>query len=535
MKKKITLLSWIFLLIFFGISIRAVSLSIKGLTDSPDHKDIKKIQKQNLEDRNGNIIATTVCFYDFYINLAHIAFPEKVIQKLKQVIPEIENTNVLESIRTRVAQDKSGWVLIQKNITKEKKMEIIKAGIDGAKFPEVYARYYPYDFLFSHIVGRTNVDYQAQSGLERFFENELLTKPVKTTLDARVQNILRNSLAEKILKTDSIGGFGIVSDITNGEVLATVSLPDFNPNEKIEITQKMQDKVISSLYNLGSVMKIITVAMALESGIKKTDFFDTSSSVYVDKTFSITDEHFSHASLNMSQIIAYSSNVGTARILEKIGFEKQKNYYTQMKVFDPVQTDLKSVEVAKPIYPKGKWQASSHYTMAYGYGISLSPLHFVKIANGLINNGVLFEPTFLLKESDSKNTPKWQIISSESSKSLTEILRDVVEFGTAKRATVNGYTVCGKTGTSQKYHHRLKKWDNTKKIVSFYGFFPCTNPKYSIYIGLDEPKKSEAGLVQGGTIAAPVVSTIIEQIGPILNVEQDVEFDDIEKIINNNS
>src|SRR5574343_658974 len=166
---KIRFLSYLFLIVFLIISSMGIYRAVCDKSMHGSIVDLKKIQKHNLEDRNGNILGTTIYLYDFYINLAHVAFEERLVKQLKNAIPNIENTNIITNLHNKISQNKSGWVLIAKNLTKQEKDNIRMQNIDGAKFDEVYARYYPYGSLFSHIVGRTNLDYEAQSGLERFF------------------------------------------------------------------------------------------------------------------------------------------------------------------------------------------------------------------------------------------------------------------------------------------------------------------------------------------------------------------------------
>jgi cell division protein FtsI (penicillin-binding protein 3) len=314
--------------------------------------------------------------------------------------------------------------------------------------------------------------------------------------------------------------------VHSGEVLASVSLPTFNPNLDINpLEEKMYNKSVSSVYNLGSVFKIFTVTSGLENGVRASDTFRVSDGFPVSKGFVIKDEHGRHEYLSVPEIFAYSSNVGIAQIINRIGTMTHRHFLEKIGLFEPIDIELPRAEIGKPLSSKD-WDASVYYTVGYGYGLLISPLHFAKIATEIINDGKRMELTLLRKSKQdiqNSNAAKMTIVSAETSKIMKEIMREAVDSGTARRATVNGYTVCGKTGTSQKYDQHIKGWNPSRKFVSFFGFFPCYNPRYTIYVGIDEPKQtSESGILQGGTVAAPIVANIIEQIGPMLNVKPDL-------------
>lgn len=526
---KTRVLSYLCLVVFGVLLTRMVCLSIPS-GKKPATQNIITSDRGNIYDRNGNILATNVKAYNLYVNPSKTVYPEKTISVILNIFPDLKFAKEFGIISEKLKnRDLNGWVLIKKNILEHEKQQIVDHGLEGAFFETSTFRYYPHGNLFSHIVGYTNSDMSGSAGIEKYL-NKKLTSPtendINIALDARIQNITRSAITEQISEFSAKGGFGIVANMNTGEILASVSLPDFDPNSQINPTsESMRNVIASSAMDLGSVFKIFTVAMGVESGIKKDDSFNVSKPVFVESGFSITDEHGAHASMTTSEVLAFSSNVGTALILEKIGLERQKKFMEDFGLFGSIKIELPAGEVALPIYKSGKWPKSMHYTASYGYGVSVSPLKFLEIASGVVNDGIV-RPLTLLKNTDDNAVNGRQIVAKSTSIEMQTMLREVVASGTARRATVNGYTVCGKTGTSEKYNFKARMWEHDKKITSFFAFFPCNNPQYAIYVGIDEPRKtSKMPVLQGGTVAAPVVGHIIEKIGPILNVRPDATID----------
>lgn len=498
------------LLIYFESNRRGASVKNFAINSSGT-------RKHNILDTNDNLLATSVDAYNFYILPSKTVFVKETVEKISKLFPEINSLEVMAKIENR----KNRLILIKKEITNEQKNAIIFSGIEAAEFEKVYSRVYPYGNLFSHIIGFVNSNLEGVYGIERSFNNELYYKDIKTSLNANVQTTLHASMAEAAAAYNTESAFGIVSNLDTGEILGIVSLPDFNPKKLPNITDKnMINNAVSSVYHLGSVFKIINVAMGIENGIKEDHLFKVDQKIQVDKTFAVKDERIRKAFLTPSEILAFSSNVGTVLILEEAGgVEKQRNFFELSGVFSPPKIELSPYEIAVPLFKSGNWEKSVHYTASYGYGIALSPIHFLQIVSPIVSDGKKRSLT-LLKNKDSYQDET--VVSLKTSESMRNILQDVVKIGTAKLARVNGYDICGKTSTSLKYNKKLKKWTNEQKIVSFFAFFPCKNPQYAIYLGFDGPKKTKTdSAIQGGTVAAPVVANIISEIAPLLNIKPD--------------
>lgn len=477
--------------------------------------------KYNILDRNNQLLVTTINSYNFYIIPSKTVFIKETAGKVSALFPEIEEEEIVDRLKTK----KNKQILIKKEITEEQKRLIIESGIEAAEFENTYSRVYPYSNVFSHIIGFVNSYMEGVQGLERSFNNELYYKDIKTSLDARIQAILHAKLTAAFQEYKSLSAFGIVSNVQNGEILATVSLPDFNPKKIYNASSSlMVNNAVSSVYQLGSVFKILNIALGIENGVQENQLFKVDNKIHVDRTFLLKDEKIKKSYLTPAEILAFSSNVGSGLILEQAGIEKQRPFLEALGVFFAPKVELSPYEIATPLYKAGAWPKSMHYTTSYGYGIALSPIHFVQVVSSLIFDGKRRNLTFLKHES-TKTEEYERVISQSTAKIIQSIIREVVVKGTAKRANINGYEICGKTSTSLKFDSQLRKWTNKKKMVSFLAFFPCSNPKYLVYIGIDEPIPTEKDkILQGGTVTAPVAANVISEIAPILNIKPDFKL-----------
>lgn len=521
-ENRLRLISIIMLIGFIVLLLKILFIILDG--DEPYKQNneiqISNAKRYNILDSNGKLLATTINSYNFYIVPNKVVFTEEMIEKLSSIFPEIaEDAELIAKIQNK----KNRLVLIKREITDEQKNLIISKGIEASEFEKTYSRVYPFGNLFSHIVGYLNINFEGVYGLERSMNNKLYYEDIYTSLDARIQTILHERMMEVMEEYKTKSGFGVIANLKTGEVISLVSLPDFNPKKILDPTsENMKNHAVSSVYYPGSIFKMITMAMGIENGLPISKSFKVDISIPVDKKFILKDERVRKSHLTPSEILAFSSNVGTVLILEEfVGFAKQKKYLEDIGAFTPPKLELSPFEIGTPIYNSGIWPKSTSYTTSYGYGISLSPIHFTALARSVLGTGKKSNLTFV--KNGLKNEEVGSIIFSKQTISKTqELLREVVKSGTAKRANINGYDICGKTSTSLKYDAKKKAWTNQNKMVSFFAFFPCSNPKYTIYIGFDEPEKTEKDRVlQGGTIVAPIAGEIIAEIAPLLNIKPD--------------
>ena len=265
---------------------------------------------------------------------------------------------------------------------------------------------------------------------------------------------------------------------------------------------------------MGSVFKLFTAAMALDSGVASmTKQYDASHDIHIGR-FTIEDYHGKHRWLSVPEIIMYSSNIGAARMAVDAGAERQRSYLARFGLLKPAAIELD--EVAKPHFP-APWREINVMTIAYGHGISVTPLQVITAVSAIVNGGVLHRAT-LLKLPPGANPPGEQVIAPKTSDQMRKLMRLVVEYGTAKLGAAPGYVVGGKTGTAEK--NSGGHYDEKKLLSSFIGAFPMQDPRYAILTLVDEPHgtKQSHGYATAGWTVVPATSRIIERIAPILGV-----------------
>jgi cell division protein FtsI (penicillin-binding protein 3) len=349
------------------------------------------------------------------------------------------------------------------------------------------------------------------------------TGTIQLSLDARVQFILHEELTRVISDFSAKGAAGIIMDVTTGEVVAMVSLPDFDPNHPgttdpkvspADAKERIFNKITLGDYEMGSVFKIFNTAMALDSGVTSmTKGYDASHPIHIGR-FTIDDYHGKHRWLSTPEIFMYSSNIGSAHMAVDAGGERQRSYLARLGLLKPAPIELD--EVAKPHFPK-QWREINVMTIAYGHGISVSPLNAIAAVSAIVNGGVLRAPT-LIKRPPGTVPPGEQVVSAKTSEQMRKLMRLVVEYGTAKLAAAPGYVVGGKTGTAEK--NSGGRYQQKKLLSSFIGAFPMHEPRYAILALVDEPHGTKAshGFATAGWTVVPATSRIIQRIAPILGV-----------------
>ncbi len=472
-----------------------------------------------ITDRNGEILAVSLPTAGLYANPKEMIDPAEVARKLKSVLPRLNE----ELARDRLASAKQ-FVYLARQISPHEQMAVNALGIPGVYFQAGERRRYPQGRVAAQVLGGVDVDSRGIAGVERFFDQRLREDPtpLRLSIDGRVQQVLRDELARSIDEFTAIGGCGIVMDVRTGEVIAMVSLPDYDANLAAQAPPEQRfNRAVTGMYEPGSTFKLQTAAMALDSGAANLwNEYDAAHDIHIGR-FTITDFEGKHRYLFLPEVLAYSSNLGAAHIAQAVGPERQRAWLGNMGMFDRIGVELP--EAGRPIVPTvANWKEAVNLTVGFGHGIAVSPLHVVRGTAALANGGVVLRPTILAQEPGSELRPGVRIMQQQTSDTVRRLMRLVVTDGYGKPADIPGYFVGGKTGTAEKTGgHGYKKHAN---ISAFMSVFPMNAPHYAVYFMLDEPhgNKSTGGYSTAGAVSAPAAGRVIAKIGPMLGLLPDV-------------
>ena len=346
-------------------------------------------------------------------------------------------------------------------------------------------------------------------------------EPVKLSLDLRVQNILREELVAGKEKYQAIASAGVVLDVHTGEVVAMASIPDYDPNDPVQAQEPDRlNRMSAGTYEMGSTFKTFTTAMALDSGkVKMTDTFDATHPLYVGG-FTIHDFHATRRVLTVPEVFIHSSNIGSARMADLVGTEAHKEFLTRMGLLTRLDTELP--EIKTPTQPH-VWKKINSMTIAFGHGVSTTPLQTAVAAAALMNGGKLIPPTFLPRTQEEADKLAKVVVKPSTVTNLRTLFRLNVLDGSGRQADVSGFNVGGKTGTAEKVVHG--RYSTDVRFNAFLSAFPIDDPKYVVLVVIDEPKADKPGAgVTAGSNAAPMVGAVIRRAAPLLGVKP--EFGD---------
>jgi cell division protein FtsI (penicillin-binding protein 3) len=471
--------------------------------------------RADLTDRNGELLARDLPVKDLY------ARPQVFWDKDQAARDLARATGAGEGRLLRGFHNaKSPYVLVARQVTPDVEAKVMALGLPGLEFEQGAKRFYPDGRNTAQVLGVTDPDGGGVSGLELGLQDALRRAPggkVATSLDMRVQFIVADELAKARAKFRANAAGAIVMDVTSGEVLALVSLPDFDPNlRKILEGDSTRNIMAQDVYELGSIFKIFTFAMALEDKTVRPDEVLPTPPGYKIGRFTIREAHRMPSAMAAKDILAQSSNVGTLQIALRSGGVRQREFLSSLGLLSPLKTNLP--ETSRPLFPTRQWATAETATVSYGHGISVSPLTFTAALATVVNGGRRILPTFA-RQPDGSDRRGEQVVSEATSLKMRELLRYVVTDGTGRNADAVGYDVGGKTGTAEVPGPNGRYIRNALRS-SFAAVFPVHNPRYVVMVLMDQPKatKDTFGFATAGYTAAPQAGRIIQRIAPLLGV-----------------
>ncbi|TAE58452.1 MAG: penicillin-binding protein 2 [Nostocales cyanobacterium] len=497
-------------------------------------------------DRNQTILAIDRPVYTLY---AHPKLFNKSKEEVAEKIAPILNKDVNELVNT--FNSRPSGIVISNAVAENIADRLISFRLDGLEFIQKYSRLYPQDDLVADVVGYVNLDRRGQAGVE-YSQEKLLERSTQTvslsragngalmpdhapegflnyddlklqlTLDSRLQRAVRTVLKEQVERFSAKRGAVIVMDATDGSILAMVSHPTYNANQysKADISL-FRNWTVADLYEPGSTFKPLNVAIALELGIiKPEDAFDDPGTIKVaDRTIKNAEIN-SYRRINIAEILQTSSNVGMVRIIQRMKPTLYYNWLERLGLGQKIDTDL-PFEVRGRLKSQEKFVSSTiePATASFGQGFSMTPLQLVQLHGALANGGKLVTPHVVKGLTDSQGKMHYlpnlpaprQIFSSTTTQKVIDMMATVVAKGSGKASRIPGYSIAGKTGTSQKASPN-GGYIPGARITSFVGILPAEAPRYVVLAIVDEPKGANA---YGGTVAAPIVKSVMEVLIPM--------------------
>jgi len=476
--------------------------------------------RRDIVDRNGEIISRNIQSFHAAIKPNLIKDKQNFLIKIRIIFPEIPIERIQKSL------DKNKYFYLKKRLTEDEKKKLWSLGEKGIVFESFQRRVYPQGELFSHILGQIDSENFGISGIEKNLDKDLknqnkIFSPLALSLDSNLQFIVKEELKDSMETFNAVGSAGLLMNASNGEILSLVSLPDFNINKRENINHKSyMNKITMGVYELGSIFKTFTLALALNEDITEPQTIIKNIPNKIKCSIhEISDIKKFPNELKVEDILIRSSNIGTLMIARQIGEEKFKNFLDKININNTLDFELD--EVGTPI--NFEWEKCKLETVSYGHGITTTPIQATAAYASLTNGGHLIKPTLLKNKKKEKQT---RVIKESTSLQINNILRKVVtdKFGTASLADIFGYNVGGKTGTSQYYKNK------NKNINTFISTFSVESSKFVLLVLLDDPKVAtdliynyrgkniKGSRNEAGWNSVYVAGKIIEKIGPILAI-----------------
>jgi len=495
--------------------------------------DATSAARPDIIDRNGEVLATDVRSVSVFAEPRKILDKDEAVELLTAVLPDLNAKDLRDRFERR-----RGFVWVKREITPRQQAEVHRLGIPGVGFVPENKRVYPNGTAAAHVLGFANIDNIGIAGIEKYIDQKGLIDPtgaglnastrdlapVQLSIDLRVQHALRDELTIGMARFKAKAAAGSIIDVNTGEVVASVSLPDFDPSNQADALDPNRiNRINVGVFEMGSTFKALTVAMALDSGrFNVNSTFDARSALRYGR-HTINDFHAKNRIMTVPEVFIYSSNIGTARMALQLGVEHHRNFLRRAGQLDRLRTELP--ESAEPIVP-GRWGELNTMTIAFGHGLAVAPLQAAMATAALMNGGNLIPPTFIKRSEEQAKAVATRLVKPETSEAMRYVMRLNAERGSAGKAAVPGFYVGGKTGTAEKVVNG--RYSKTRLFTTFMAVAPSDKPRYLFMTIYDEPQglPETQGFATSGWNASPTTGRIIERVAPLLGISPRFEAPD---------
>ena len=525
---RLRLIALAFLGVYGAIDLKLVKL---GLSKEPPASlkaaasDAASGARPELLDRNGGVMAQDIKTMSVFAEPRRLIDKDEAVELLSAVLPDLDATDLRKRLGSR-----KGFVWVKRGVTDKQQAEVFRLGLPGVGFLPENKRIYPNGPVGAHVLGFTNTDNQGIAGIEKWVDNQGLgdlkgagfdvtpqdLKPITLSLDTKATFAVRDELAKGIEHFKAAAGSAAIMDVNTGEMIAYVSLPDYDPNNPVDALKPDHiNRLNVGTYEMGSTFKAISIAMALElNKVTLRSTVDARDNLRYGR-FTIHDFHATHRILTVPEVFIHSSNIGTAKMVMMVGVDGHKQFLRKMGQLTRLQTELP--ETASPQIP-GHWGELNSMTIAFGQGLNVTPLQAMMAVGALANGGFEITPTFLKRDKPDFRDESQRVIRPEVSEDLRYLMRVNATLGSAKKIDIPGYFAGGKTGTADKLIHG--HYSNDRVNTTFMSVVPADKPKYLFFVMMEDPQAAEGtyGYHTAAWNSGEVCGQIMQRVAPLLNL-----------------
>ena len=498
----------------------------------------------DIVDRNGEPFAVSAPVNSIWVN------PQVAIEHLDElnVVAKLLSLDAI-SLKEKIKRHSSReFLYLKRHAPPELADQVMALKVPGVALLNEYRRYYPSGEVAAHVIGFSDIDDNGQEGIELAYDKWLKGHPgkkrvirdrlgrafddveriksaepgksLKLSLDKRLQYLTYRTLKAAVLKHNAVAGSAVVLDVRTGEVLAMVNQPSFNVNDRRQLKpQATRNRAVTDVFEPGSTMKPITIAAALESGRWKPFYKIETAPGYMRVKGNTIRDHKNYGDLDVGGVLEKSSNVGIAKIALAMDAEQQWSMYQKLG-FGVVTGSGFPGEASGQLSLNALNNDFARASMAFGYGVSVTPLQLAHAYSAIAADGVLRPVNFLIDDSDEKNrvVEGQRVMSVETARAVRKMMRRVIsDKGTGKKAAVANYSVAGKTGTVHKFI--AGGYAEDRYLSIFAGMVPADRPELVMVVMIDEPRNGEHF---GGLVAAPVFSQVMSGAMRLLDIAPDM-------------